>query len=128
MSDTIQLPLDAELDFSGDALEPQVTTLYITDITREDLDGDGERVRIVFKFEGNITQGGEERTVPVRETAWEAHPNPVAARMGRKTVRLIGKAVTGNENFSLATLIGSSVTARISEDENGFLKADRWGA
>lgn len=66
----------------------------------------------------------ESETVPVavyvRE--WISHTNETAQRIGRGNLKKIFIGVLGQPKGSLAQLRGAKVTARLSEDKEGFAR------
>lgn len=111
---------DDELDLSGEGLQTQRADLRIieTDVTAND---NGQRWVVVMEPVGEEIEGlmGNK----VRDSGYLSHRDrPDLVKIGRSSLKRLGKHACGTEVFKLNDLIGCTVNAQISEDDSGFAR------
>lgn len=117
MKDSMDIPMgsteEETFDFSGDGIKEGDYVLTITDAVSEEKDN-GTQHKLTFEGEG--------LPFPVPVNYWTQHNNPRAQNAGRGNLKKIATAALGQPKYTLATIKGTKVLARVGEDKEGFVR------
>jgi hypothetical protein len=104
-------------DFEGDGLPLGDHTFIVTD-AEEVAKENGTQHVLEFT--------SETVPFPIKVREWVQHNTEAAQRIGRGNLKKIATAALGQPRYTLSTIKGAKVQARLMEDKEGFAKLVSW--